>query len=710
MLVGDNQLNMSGDGLKNYYTFAYSFKYNQWGLTNGLFYPYGDIGTYFDNQPLVVFLVSPLFESGLIDNDQIYSLIIWCSIASFILASILFFKIGREFGLRANTSLIFSLCSIAMSPQLYRVAAHYSLSYIVFYPLIILLSIKYYKNSSRYGVLIIMSILSVCASFVHPYIMLSICMYMCCFGLMNTVLNKEVDWKMIVASLVPAFIFKFIFFLLDPYDDRPLNPYGIWQYKTEVSDLFPFYGWFNEYFAELFQLNSAYSEGYCYPGILWILFILGLPFLIFVRIKGRRKILAFTKLETLIGFSSVVVLSFSMGVHMILTNKAINDWIPMLAQFRGLGRFSWFFYYVSTLLLFVKFDKIIRSIRVSYFKWLIIVPIVFLYANDIYNYVSSLKLEIEKYKSDNLLRDNRLLLDILEREKVDLSRIQAIIPLPIGTEGMEKLSFKDHFVNKINVLPFSFQTGIPITTCMQSRASISRTMALLQLSNSTYGDCSIKEMFDQDMDFLIVVPNEVAHIYGDISRRASLIFEHNDLSIYTISYEGLFDREVYTNAIDLQKNDSSKIYFNDFEDFEADGLLSNGAFKSSKDNLTFWNTQINIDTSTSYELSLWQFIEPKYSQISEYKIETFSKDQNKIKEYTFRDRDLDRVEVFKSWVRFKINLTISPEEKFMNMQVSNPDIIIDRVLLKEKSMHYRGITNDPCWEYVDHYLVSLCNN
>ncbi len=708
--IGSYQLNMSGDGLKNYYTFAYALKYDQLDFTNGLFYPYGDIGTYFDNQPLLVLLMRPLFDIGVIEQNDIFALLLITILSSFLIAGIILFRLALEFNVKPLVALLFALVCISLSPQLFRMAAHYSLSYAVFIPLTVLLCIRYEKKEQKIWLLLVLILMSFLSSGIHPYIMLSCCMFIFSFGAIGSIFKKKLQISLLIGALIPIIAFQVLFYFFDPYQDRPLNPYGIWQYKTEVSDLFPFYGWFNDLFKELLQLNSGYSEGYCYPGFLWMLFVIFIPVLVFYKFFKGKSILKLSYIEKLIGIASLIVLSFSMGIHMILTNKAINDWIPALAQFRGLGRFSWSFYYVGSLILFVQFDRWIRILNIGVRKWLIITPVILLYINDAYQYVTALKMEIETYKSENLLRDNTILLKMLENKNLILEDIQAIIPLPIGTEGMEKLSYRDHFVNKINVLPLSYQTGIPITTCIQSRASISRTMALLQLTNSVYGDNSIKSNFDRKKDFLIIVPNKIEERYFDILKRAEFIDKNNDLSIFRITWNGLFKREQIDTEYQSEPIDYQNIFWRSFDESEINGLLSEGAFKSSEEDRKILDLNIDVDTVTIFQLSFWQYIEPIHSEISEYQITSYHDDGSQKCQYNFRDWDLERVEVNGNWVRFNRFISLDAEEKKFTLTVSKSNIVIDNVLLMAENKHFKVDTSDPCWIYVDHYLVNLCDN
>ncbi len=139
-------LSSTGDGLKNYYTYAYLIK-NDTSFINSkcVNYPFGEHFNYLDCQPAIAMPIK--FISNIFPGISNYSIGIlnFLIVLSIVFTAVLVFLILKEYKVSNIFAIFTSIAITFLSPQFYRLAGHYGLFYTFAIPLIWLFLIKYYK-------------------------------------------------------------------------------------------------------------------------------------------------------------------------------------------------------------------------------------------------------------------------------------------------------------------------------------------------------------------------------------------------------------------------------------------------------------------------------------------------------------------------------------------------------------------------------------
>ena len=416
--LNDVQFDQSGDGLKNYYTFAYQYRYQSDLKFDGFLYPYGDLTIYADSQIAVVGFLQSLRTFGIDLTDYLLFILNLLPLLSFFIGGVFIILILREYGLNQKYIGITALFCMALSPQVWRIQSHYALSYAFMIPLAWYLFIRLSKLTlirSRVLISVFAIGLFLILGFVHAYHLITIALFLSAFSLFYTRKDLKQACNGLIVAIIPILIFLAITSFLDSASDRPKNPYGIHDYKTIFRDLFPFYGSFGELVDTILEPQNEYTEGYCYPSFLP--FLLGLVYVgrqFFGNKIGRSNIISDLPITlTRAFYAGVLVLLFSMGLHLKIADEFILEVLPKLKQFRGLGRFSWPFYYIGFVFFSFIYWKIVNSAQNRYIRSFLIFLVVGVWVLEASSYHKAFRQNIDNYSSGNLLRDEKSISNML---------------------------------------------------------------------------------------------------------------------------------------------------------------------------------------------------------------------------------------------------------------------------------------------------------
>lgn len=710
--LGDYQMVGSGDGQKNYYTFAYAIKhFNGWWF-DGMIYPYGDYILYGDSQPLIVWGVKVLQFIGI--DLTLHPLLILnlLPILGFGIGTYYIFLLLRHFKMPHWYAALFALFCIFLSPQMFRFTGHYALSYAFVIPVYWWFWIRY-RSSFSIGNLAFLLIFPLAIGFVHPYLLLSLALLGTSIWTVFSVTNRKLYWKQFIIVGIPLMVFLLITSVTDPITDRPENPWGAEAFKTEWAELIPFTGYLKDFFGTFTSVNNEYREGYCYLGILsFILLIYYIRSLVYRKFARDRisHVFNFGELKSYF-FAGLLVLAFSAGIHIILTDGKILEWVPKLQQFRGLGRFSWGFYYVGFIFLAVVFYQLWTQIKSKWLRWELMALVLAFYAYDSYCFQNKLSESIDWYGSGNMLEEQRTIDNMVKNAGMDDTDFQGILTLPMSTEGMEKLSFHDSWHVRATGFPYSYQTGLAMTACVFSRASTGNVMKTLQLGNSKYGQKSVlKDMNEKNM--LAIVHPDDEHKYKDLLKRGTLLGkEEKVIHVYSLPIDAFRPEPVQDSSLNsaIRLDTISSIengYFSNFESSDNDiGLESRSSFYC--DGLCpIFETDLNLDTITYFDFSVWLYISPEKSNVPAFNLLTYDAQGNSRYKRQFRDWDIERVEVRDNWARFKLQFGFGPEDKKISIDLQGEHIYIDWLLFHPVGDVYFSEIGKENLVYYDHLIAT----
>ena len=559
--LNDRITSLEGDAVKNYYTFLFH-TVNDSSLFhfNGMNYPFGEVPPFTDCQPIL----SAILHYLPFLHPYLVGILHGLLLLSFIITPNILLQIFDEFEVDQLTGILSSLAIGLLSPQLHRIDSHFALAYGCVVPLAILLNLRFIRQHKLCNLFYLTAYNSI-LFFLHPYLGFGAALFALVVHLtfnIQKALTAKINFKefssFLIAGVLPILVFTLIMHVLDQRTDRPTEPYGIDVTMAKPSSIFvPIYGPFQHFMKLIIKTEFRHWEGFAYVGIfvnfLIIFYILNV---LFLRHKLNRQPQLFALM-----IGAIIMLLFSFGVQ----NK-IMQWcgieIQALRQFRALGRFSWYFYFVTPVFLIICLHQIFQ---LNYSKRIgkilnKVFPILFFFFNHIEGY-DLLKPRAHYLTQKNLFSYSEL--DDNWKKAIKLvkySLVKVILPIPqfyIGSEMYERNGIDSIY----QPLVLSYHTGLPIQSSMMSRTSWSETIKGIQYINPPWTKSDEKEF--RTGSFLVVQTQAPMKPSEElILKEAKPFFRRSFLNLSLIN---LGQRQSKLSEIDVSilhnRFDQSNVYF-----------------------------------------------------------------------------------------------------------------------------------------------------
>jgi len=607
------------DALKNYYTYQYYIVNNN-SYTNfeGMNYPYGEDVIYTDGQiPIALFL--KIFGVSNYAIGIMNSLIL----ISIILSALLFYNILKYLKINYLFAFIGSISIIFLSPQIVRLYGHFSLSYIIFYPL----TIYYLINETKPNLSnIIIFTTNLISFFFHPYIGLSIFLFTITTHLLRLFIkqnnNKQIIISILIQSILPVIIFSITNYLLDTHINRSNTPTGLYDYHSTLSSIFlPLNNVYNYFLNIQLPYEIQKVEARAYIGLVGNLTIITLLFLTLYKVIKTKTISINNNIVLII--SSFLLLLFAFGFPHVYVFPKLLDIFTFLRQFRALGRFAWFFYYVIGITSIFFIHKIFLKDKI--FLKIISIFLLFLFFTEALSYVIYEKQYLAKYNNIFIDFKNNKYSKI--KSKINNIDYQAIIPLPFFHVGSEDYYIQGSLESKKNTMLLSYHLNIPYIGVMGSRSSITETKKTMSILSPQYYYKQIKKDLKNKKDFLIVVSNDkLDELEQDLLNKSKYLFNQDNISFYTLPYDSLFQYKTYKEKIinnynlykDSIKDDHNYVFnksnthyvyinYNDLNTPKSHN--GSGAYRIDNDDyaIVFKLKEAFLNKDKTYTISFWMY-------------------------------------------------------------------------------------------------------
>ncbi|MBK8555527.1 MAG: hypothetical protein IPL65_07040 [Lewinellaceae bacterium] len=476
-------------------------------------------------------------------------------IVSMMLGACFIFLLFRKLHVPAWYAGLAALGITFLSPQYNRFDGHFGLSHTFVIPLLLYLLCLYEERfSRRYHSLLIGMALWFSAQLHFYYfglgaLFLTLYTAFQIFRDFNrsTLIRRISHW--VVMVLIPFALLNLWIHWSDYTADRPSNPYGFtvyigyWEGVFLPYSNFPLAQWINQHLVKIREVNG---EAIAYAGMLATLFTLWLLFSGFKMFGKTWKEAAYHRVHQPylrgIFIAAFVLLLFSFGFPFAIPGMEwmVNLMGP-LRQFRGLGRFTWAYYYVINIIAIyslwnysVRFEGL-RNGKYRWLKWPIaLLPLLLLGAEA---RLLQHKKIIETAPNPQIRAQVASSPDHW-LNKVDFSRFQALLPLPYYHIGSENIWMDFDYGHFKNVQTTAYHTGVPDIGVNLSRTSARQTTASVQF---VLEPCESPSLLDELPDnrpiALLINPSQwdkVREAYPQFIEKATLVYDHPELKIMSI--------------------------------------------------------------------------------------------------------------------------------------------------------------------------------
>ncbi len=625
-----------GDGIKNYYTYAYHIEHDSSYIHfEGMNYPYGELHQFTDGQPFLSGMVKALDNIFPEISNHSIGILNFLMLISLAVAAIFIALILREFKVPIVISAISSIVILSLAPQIHRFGGHLSLSYFFAFPLLWYLVIRFYKNPSislSLGVFIFNLILL----FTHPYLSVMNAAFIIGYYLFYLFLankdehQKKLFFNVLLQSVLPIILWLVFFAIYDFHPDRPQATFTNRGTAVFHEVFLPNLGMLKNYLNGIVSFKMRW-ESWAYIGtvtLIVFLFLLG---------KGTKGLIKRRKFEFFPSFvpfhlrisflASVVVLLYAFGMPYTTGFWFILEWIPALQQIRAVARFSWVFFFVLNVLTVVALYHYLLKSNISkiagYALLFIALAATFLEGKVYHDYYSGRFVKTSNYFQKDA--DTELNKEINKAlEKIDTNSFQAILPLPYyhvgsGVYGRDHLD-QEGFAES---LVFSYQSGLPLVSVTLSRTSLTETKSLTRITAPPFVEKPVLENFDE-RPILVLISNmkKVREEERWIVDRSEKILSNKRFGLFSIRPEKMTDEnypeELFSflgitkdSIVDLKlKNKEKNVFYKHFKDGKVNYPLDTSFSvrkKMAGMNLLFESNAAAFDKAKEYEISLWYY-------------------------------------------------------------------------------------------------------
>jgi hypothetical protein len=609
------------DGVKNYYTLAYHIAHDQssWWFS-GMNYPTGEHLLFTDNQPLIANILRWLNAFLPIEQNLIWLLPI-ILFGSYLLGAILLSNLILKTGTKPWFAALSSAGIMLLSPQLVRLSGHYSLAYGFIIPLLFVLVFRAWQSHAAKSWIPVLILLYL-VGFIHPYFTAMASLFVFLFRIVAQISERQLkSLKAWANTFWIAFggmlLFQMTLSLTDPITDRPASPYGFLVYRATLSSIFmPVAQWYmNPIKGALPFLYKTAAEGnfyigfFAFAGSIWALYSAFINNIKnwYKQLSDIRKFALFTLI------ASFPIMLLSIGFPFVIGPlEKLLDYSGPLQQFRGIGRFSFVFYYAANLFAAVEighyFMKDISKKSMS---------VVMLFFGILWYEAYSYKTHIIDYTTHG----SKVMSEpFFAESNLNAADFQAIIPLPYFHTGSENFRTSDKQENIAKSFALSQESGLPLTSVHMSRTSLSQTLRSLEWNYLLLDKPQILSEL-QDKPYLLFVDQHVGleGYQTQLIYHSKSLFKKNGFELRSISTkdfeaivaENITKAKIWSaDAIEIN-GDSMRVenllYYQSF-----DSVATELYFKvkgAATANRTDWTKLVPLNfklkDSTVYELSFW---------------------------------------------------------------------------------------------------------
>ncbi|MEM6764063.1 MAG: hypothetical protein AAF655_04030 [Bacteroidota bacterium] len=706
-------LDVGIDGFRNYYAFAWYGRYDGGMMFTGMNYPYPQHLFFCE---VIPGLSIPL--SGLGQADSMIGVLHIFMILCFPLSVMLLYAILREWDIHPYFAVVAALLIGSLSPQLLRYSGHFSLSFLIFLPALLrLIQLEKRLQLSMYGWSAAWILLF--TSF-HGYYLMVGCSLLLGYWLVSLIHDQ--DRKQHIAAylkklgliLFPLLLVSLFLGLTDTVGDRPTHPYGYFAYQTRWEGLFlPAWGPIWEALNQLVEVRKVNMEARVYIGLVGTCTFLIL-LVRWVRNLIQKKGISYfpvgtpAQLKTWVQLSLLILL-FSTAFPFSLGLRDLLDFLPILKQFRSLGRFGWIFFYVwslfTTVVLYHFFRRLYTK-RGPVVAYLVLGGIFLCWAWEGTTFLQERKLAISQVENP-FRKDISTYQQILSENQSTPADFQSILPIPFYHIGSEKFSPK-HIDNEVfrESLKASYELGIPMGTGFLPRSSLSQTLKILQLNSHPILEREILTELDQDKSIL-VMGKEMGIEFdpADLMYRGRKLADVHGVEMKALTVEELepqyLGKATFIDASgwkprqngSWQANTYPLIIYQGFDGkIPQESIFGEETFSFQYGKEVIFNQELTpVNGFTLFHFSIW--IKADLRRDAFPHIHLYLLDENgKEEEHTKLDPKYAN-DIYQDWVHVKHTFSLTSERNTLRVEVHGKFAEVESLLIRSGQ--------DLRWEYQD---------
>jgi hypothetical protein len=638
---------VEGDGIKNYFTFAYHLRWGSGWDFAGMNYPFGDLILFTDNHPILALLGSSLRNVFPYLGHSPAAIINIIMLYSMPFCAVFLYSLLRRFELPTVVAIVGALLIAYLSPQLARINGHMALSYTFFVPMLWWLILRFTDAVTKLKKLVwsvSVTLFLIFWAYIHLYYLLIGVLFVLSYVFVRavgsfihtqnerTVVLKKMTLLALAVVVALGCTFYSISYL-DTIVDRVKSPWGFYYYYANFNSVFyPETGFWRDCLLRLpvpyiEAFNPDNMEGKVYVGFWGIWVLGGTIFAILYSVFRKKALLNLPPLLLHSLIAAILLLWFSFCLPFKWFPETLVEKIPYLVQFRSLGRFAWCFYYVFGVYMVYFLYHILKLIpflaRKKNVLHLIYTVIALIWAAEIRGYLGVNT--AHTFNKTTVFNGNepQKFTKILAANKRDVSDFQAILSLPFYHIGSEKLWEGASPRSLQHSFGCSFETGLPIVDVALSRTSLQQMLSTYQIVSDSLIPKSFFKQLPNKKPFLVIQsldkplkPTEMYLIQHFMKKIASVEHEYilYELDVNTDferpirNIKQAFERLNTTKNTPILYNTAEPVFIQTFDKYTyTDAFRGNGALAWANNyNHKIWSNRLILQAdSVKMSISMW---------------------------------------------------------------------------------------------------------
>ncbi|MBP6826576.1 MAG: hypothetical protein KA165_08455 [Saprospiraceae bacterium] len=715
----------SPDGYKNYMTSTWHVRFDtSYVHYGGMSYPYGEHVLFTDNQPIVSAAMQWWSKNVSDLSGRTVGAINMLQLLSLMLGAGVIFLLLRKLHIPVWYAGPVALAILFMSPQNLRFDGHFGLSHTWVFPLLLLLLCRYEELYSRRYLSLQIGFLVWFAAQLHFYYFGLSALFLGLYTLIQLVFDPSLRnlrvrlSHLVVMVLLPFVLLNIWIHWSDYVTDRPANPWGFttyigyWEGVLLPYESFPLYQWIDH---NIIKIRRVDGETQAYIGLAGTIFTVWLLF--FRKLRPFEKDweeAAYHRVHKRylsgIFITALLLLIFSCGFPFAIKGMEwmVNYFGP-LRQFRGLGRFTWaYFYVINVLLFYVLWNRSVRfkgfkNGQYLWFRWVIALAPLVLLSYEALFFQRSRKMALNSNFTERSVvaasPDHWL-------NKVDFSRFQALMPLPYYHVGSENIWLDIDGQHFRRVQTTALQTGLPDMGVFMSRTSIGHMVRSVQFASTPCESPKILEDLPDNRPIALMINasrwDEVKHKYRHLVDKAEPVYENAELRIMSLAPDSvraywreqalgvsaeMDERAVFSAGKNWRSSrDAGWLAYLSYDSLTTSDHIfqGTGAFQGNIGDTTWlWKSHI---PKGDYALSLWIYVKQDMGMTDEVKIVQNSRVDGHEVNFKHEGLRFYMQSIVNGWALFDLAFTVYDDNSntgiFLQKKAVDEPFFLDEVLIK----------------------------
>jgi len=606
----------SGDGLKNYYTLDYYVQHDAGWHFTGMNYPYGENIIYTDNQPLLAMVLQFVDRHITSMHRHVIGTLNLLLLISIYLGVIITYRLLRRWSIGRWWALGSALCITFLSPQLWRLQGHYGLAYVFFIPLVLLLldSILRFKTkrwlwSIALGVwIVIMSLTHMYFLLISAIVLFSSILFWWWYNRKNRNEVKAVLPWLIGVLILPGIFLVGLRKYTDPIKDRPIEPWGIDNHTiTFETTFFPFIPPLDKTWTEILKRDKPINERVAYVGMIGLLMLPAVVYFLF-RKKDADPLSNHVKV-----FLGAAIITWCMGAGVFYQNgfKFLWEAIPVLKQFRGLGRFGLPFYYLYMMVcsyLIWHFYQKLRERELGAVGTYMLGSILLLWGFESWLNIKAVSAPVF-HQNEYLSSSRKNYGPVLTAAGFKPEDFQAILQFPLVAIGNETVGVARGFWTMREGIHASMETGLPLIDYAMSRTSVSQGMDIIELMSTPYAPKRRGNLLNEKPILLLCEEEFMIPAERKWIDKATKIGTYQSITLYNLPSSAFKTTNLPALPADHVDVKTSG-WFVDFENHPCDtAMTGKGAIPVPKAPVSIWSCIDTSKTERPWIVSFWSHVD-----------------------------------------------------------------------------------------------------